>query len=230
MAKKYSINLENDELISVEVDGVTYDSPYEIPDAEDRAKILAMVESQDARDETLEELGIDDETFDMTMDMPSVDMAMSDVDTSFVPKVVMSVFLGVSVLLLSIAAYAGVRTKEAIAREVTTTGKVVEVVTRKDKEGDAFSYPTVTFWLPDDQQHTVEMGGGSTQSPYEVGEQVTVAYNPSNPDDARIKSVSSTIGLWLLPILLGFIGSLFGGGTLLALWLVKSDFGNSSKS
>ncbi|MBD1912254.1 MULTISPECIES: DUF3592 domain-containing protein [unclassified Leptolyngbya] len=230
MAKKYSVNLENDELISVEVDGITYGSPYEISDSADRAKILAMVESQGAHDNTLEELGIDDDIFDMTMDRPSLETTSSDVDVSIVPKVVGSIFLGVSVLLLSLAAYTGLRTREAIAHEVTTTGKVVDVVTRKDKEGDAFSYPTVTFWLPDDQQHTTELGGGSTQSPYEVGEQVTIAYDPANPDDARIKSVSSTIGLWFLPVHLGFMGTLFGGGTLLALWLIKTDFGNSSKS
>ena len=43
MQKKYSINWENDEVVSVEVDGVQYDHPDQIPDPDDRAQILRLM-------------------------------------------------------------------------------------------------------------------------------------------------------------------------------------------
>ena len=42
--KKYSINWENDEPVSFEVDGVTYESVDQIPDEVDREKITAMID------------------------------------------------------------------------------------------------------------------------------------------------------------------------------------------
>mgnify|MGYP001570722250 CR=1 FL=1 len=43
--KKYSINWENDEAQSFEVDGVTYNSLEEVPDWMDRDKLAAMMQA-----------------------------------------------------------------------------------------------------------------------------------------------------------------------------------------
>src|SRR5574339_637119 len=43
LPKKYSINWENDESTSFEVDGVSYESLDEVPDEEDRSKLEAMM-------------------------------------------------------------------------------------------------------------------------------------------------------------------------------------------
>ena len=43
--KKYSINWENDEPISFEVDGVSYESIEQVPDEEDREKLTAMMDA-----------------------------------------------------------------------------------------------------------------------------------------------------------------------------------------
>lgn len=43
MAKKYSVNMENDEIISVEVDGIRYENPDEIPDRKDRERVLELI-------------------------------------------------------------------------------------------------------------------------------------------------------------------------------------------
>jgi len=42
--KKYSINWENDEPISFEVDGVSYESLDQVPDETDREKLSAMMD------------------------------------------------------------------------------------------------------------------------------------------------------------------------------------------
>ena len=45
MAKKYSINWENEEPVSFEVDGVTYNSLDDVPSEKDRNKLAAMVDA-----------------------------------------------------------------------------------------------------------------------------------------------------------------------------------------
>ena len=42
--KKYSINWENDEPVSFEVDGVSYESLDQVPDETDREKLSAMMD------------------------------------------------------------------------------------------------------------------------------------------------------------------------------------------
>ena len=42
VAKKYSVQMEDDKIVSVEVDGVTYTNPDEIPDEQDREKIQTV--------------------------------------------------------------------------------------------------------------------------------------------------------------------------------------------
>jgi hypothetical protein len=43
MAKNYSVNVENDEVVSIEVDGVFYSDPDEILDPDDRARVLQLI-------------------------------------------------------------------------------------------------------------------------------------------------------------------------------------------
>ena len=43
--KKYSINWENDEAVSFEVNGVTYESLDDIPNWKDRDKLSAMMQA-----------------------------------------------------------------------------------------------------------------------------------------------------------------------------------------
>jgi len=43
MTKKYSIQTENDKVVSVEVDGVSYTDPEDIPDKFDRKKIKTLI-------------------------------------------------------------------------------------------------------------------------------------------------------------------------------------------
>jgi len=171
-----------------------------------------------------------DLSLDFDLGVPDVDadLAQPPVDVSLVPQIIIPLFLGISLLCLGIAAIAGVQTQRAIAREVTTQGRVVDVAIRKGRDGKTtYAYPTVEFVLPNERRQTLELGGGSVPSRYQPGESVTIAYDPERPHHARIPSLDSTIGLWILPTILGFLGAGFGGGTLLALWIIKSDWGNT---
>ena len=46
-----------------------------------------------------------------------------------------------------------------------------------------------------------------TSSPaYEVGDEVTILYEPEHPMDARIKSFGSSALMWILPSITGVLG------------------------
>ncbi len=63
MAKKYSINWENDEAVSFEVDGVTYNSLDDVPKERDRNKLAAMIDAA-ADDEAFEDVKFDEKEFE----------------------------------------------------------------------------------------------------------------------------------------------------------------------
>jgi len=218
MAKQYSINIENDDIIFVEVDGVRYENPDDIPDEGDRERILALMAAHQ------------NEAMDFAMDMSDVEsdfsMDLPPGAPSLVPNVIIPLFLGISVVCLGMGAIAGVKAQQLMAREVTTTGHIVEITSRRDEEeGTTFFYPTAVFYLPGERRQTFQVGGYSPEAPYEVGEEVAIAYDPDNPRNARVKSAGSAIGLWILPGILGTLGAVFGGATLLALWIIRADVG-----
>lgn len=68
----------------------------------------------------------------------------------------------------------------------------------------AGNQPIVQFTAPDG---AIVRFSKSVRSSYDVpGNHVTVAFNPQNPTDAEIYGFS---GNWFLPIILGFMGSVF---------------------
>ena len=60
--KKYSINWENDEAQSFEVNGVTYESLDDVPDWKDRDKLAAMLHA--SSEEGFEEVKFDEKEFE----------------------------------------------------------------------------------------------------------------------------------------------------------------------
>lgn len=200
MAKSYSVKIENDEVVSIEIDGVHYDSLDEISDPDDRDKILSlMVETPD----------------EMDLDVPA--------RKSVMPKIFLLVFFGVAFLMLAISAFSGVSAGRAMAREKNAPGRVVDMVVRVNQDGNEFYYPVVEFSLPDESRQTVQIAEGSWPPAYEKGQEVTVAYDPEQrPLTARIDSFSSDLLRWTVSIITGVLGLAFLAGGLLARWIFKS--------
>jgi hypothetical protein len=170
MAKKYAIYVENDKIVSVELNGVKYKHGSQIPDPEDRAWMELLVKDSPA----------------MSLSTP--------VSGSFgLPKIILPLFLGVGLLMLAIAAISGVYTGLAIAREKHVLGRVVDLEVRRDQNGNEFYYPVVEFSLPDYSRTKVTTSEGSWPPDYEKGALVTVRYDPGPPLIARISSLSSNI-------------------------------------
>lgn len=207
MKKKYAINIENDQVVSMEVDGVKYDSIDQIPDPEDREKMtLLMSDAEaDAADEDNEAEALEAEEIDnLTMDMN-----MPDVNSDKMSKVVFSIFFGIAVLLLIISAVSAFFTFRSLGKEQTAEGRVVDMVRRTDSNGNEFYFPVVQFTIPGHDSRTVQTSEGSWPPSYSKGDRVTISYNPDQPNQARIKSFESAVLTWLVTMITGGLGAIF---------------------
>jgi len=203
MNKKYSLNMENGEIISIEVDGVLYHSLDEIPDPEDRARVIRLMSGPPERDEPL---------LDLPQPRPFP-----------VGRIVFAVFLGVAVLMLVITVFAAFNAGAARAREATASGRVVELVARRDEDGNEFYYPVVEFTPAMGGRQTVQIAEGSWPPAYQVGEAVTIVYDREKPRQARIDSLGGALSQWIVPFITGILGAAFAAAAAFARWMMKTE-------
>ena len=214
--KKYSINWEDDVPVSFEVDGVTYESLDDVPDEKDRLKLEAMMESA-------EDAEFDAEFAKIAKEMESASKFPAE-------KIIFSVFTGVAVLMLLIAGIGSFNNIQKLGREESAPGVVVDLTKRLEYDENDFNrvvgetyYPVVEFTARDGKRRSVQLNEGSWPPAYEVGEEVTVLYEPEKPLDARIKSVGSSALMWILPGITGILGVAFLGGVVLVQKLMASE-------
>ena len=204
--KKYSINWEDDLPVSFEVNGVQYEKIEDVPDEGDRRKLEAMLDS----------------SLDAEFNDPELEKMMKEtqqVDDASAEKLIVRIFTGVAVVMLLVAGISTVSILKKLGREESVPGVVVDVVKQRyvDAETDNVSYyyyPVVEFKARDGKRRTVQLNEGSNPQSYEVGDEVTVLYEPENPNDARIKSFGSSALMWILPSITGLLGAAFLGAVL----------------
>jgi Protein of unknown function (DUF3592) len=223
MAKKYSVNVENDEVVSVEVDGVAYEHPDQIPDPEDREKILELMSKTTDEDFDAE--------FDKDFEKFDQEFKELEKQSAKFPILIVAIFLLVAVITLSIAVISGVSTARAVAKEQSASGQVVDLTLRTSQGGydsqgtyqapQDYYYPVVEFALPDGTRKTVQLSMGSWPPAYEIGEQVTILYDPDKPINARIQSTSSNILKWLVPGITGTVGVAFLVAAMFVGWFLR---------
>lgn len=209
--KKYSINWENDEPISFEVDGVTYNALDDVPNEKDREKLSAMLDASfdDAFDDSFEDMQFDEKEFE-ELQKSSAGME----------KILLGIFSGVAVLMLLIAGISSYFAIQKISKEESAPGRIADVVVRKEyiNEQDRitrdFYYPVIEFTASDGKKRTVQISEGSDSPYYEKGDEITVLYNPEHPLDARIQSAGSNALMWILPAITGILGIAFTGAVL----------------
>lgn len=212
--KKYSINWEDDEPVSFEVDGVVYESLDEIPDGADRDKLTAMMDGS-IEQQFEEEFKDFDKEFDFEKAAEEAKKGAASME-----KIVLGAFTGVAVLMLLIAAISSYRAVARMSKEETAPGRVVEIIERReyvneqDRVVQDYYFPVVEYVSADGRPHTVHMTEGSSVPSHEVGDEVTVLYDPDHPLDARIKSFGSYALMWILPGITGILGLGFLGAVL----------------
>ena len=133
-------------------------------------------------------------------------------------KMILWVFSGVAAIMLVIAIFSSFGVISKISKEESANGRVMDMIVKvqymTDEEGrqlpsENFYYPVVEFRSSDGRRHYVQLVEGSSPASFEIGEDVTILYDPEHPLDARIKSVGSSLLLWVLPGITGILGLSF---------------------
>ncbi len=218
--RKYSINWENDEPVSFEVDGILYKDLEEVPDEADRERLEAMLD--DSSERHFEEEFKD---FDTKFEKDFADHKKNVVGME---KLILGIFSGIAVLMLLIAGISSLSVISKLSKEASALGRVVdmvqqrEYVNQQDHVVQDYYYPVVEFTSADGRQHSAQMTEGSSAPSYEVGDEVTVRYNPEHPLEARIESFGSNAMRWILPGITGLLGVCFLGAVLLVRQLMPS--------
>jgi hypothetical protein len=212
MPKKYSINWENDEPVSYEVDGVVYESLDQISDEEDRSRLEGMINAsldQEFEKEVAE--------FDSEFKKESEAQKKTSVKAE---KLILGIFSGVAMLMLLIAFVSAASAILKMSKEENAQGRVVEIVKRReyvneqDRVYQDYYFAVVEFVSADGRRHSVQMSEGSSSPSQEVGDEVIVSYNPEHPLEARVKSFGSSALMWVLPGITGILGLAFLGAVL----------------
>ena len=221
--KKYSIHWENDVPTSFEVDGLTYENLDQVPDEADRSRLEAMVDGSIDR-EFEKQLEDFDREFKKDWEAHKKTSARTE-------KIILGVFTGVAVLMLLIAFFSSASAILRMNREESAPGRVVQIVQRREHVNEEdqvvreYSYPVVEFVARDGRRRSVQMTEGSSVPTHEVGEDVTVLYDPDHPLDARIRSFGSTALMWILPGITGILGLAFLGGVFVVRMLMSPEEG-----
>ena len=219
-SKKYSINWENDEPVSFEVDGVSYESLDQIPDETDREKLSAMMDGSLDRQFEKEFKDFDKEF--------EKDWQEHKKTSAGAEKIILGVFTGVAILMLLIAFVSSASAILKMNSEESAPGRVVEIIERReyvneqDRVVEEYYYPVVEYISRDGRSHSVQMTEGSSAPSHEVGDEVTVLYNPDRPLEARIKSFGSSALMWILPGITGVLGLGFLGAVMAVRRLMPS--------
>jgi hypothetical protein len=137
------------------------------------------------------------------------------------PRVIVRIFGAVTFILLTIAAISAYTTIQTLIREQSAPGRVVDLLVHSvsstsSADPQLFYYPVVEFNLPDETHLRIELSQGSHPPSYAKGDRVTILYNPAQPQQARIQSATSTLLLWIVPLITGLLGVIFAGAALFA--------------
>ena len=131
------------------------------------------------------------------------------------------IFLLIGIGLLGGAVLSFVMTLQFIDRAVAADGVVIALEERWDSDDSAYTYyPRVAFETEDRRKFEFTSDTGSRPASFDIGDPVRVLFDPARPEAARIDSV---LQLWLLPLILGGIGTVFSAFGLLATLSVASE-------
>lgn len=104
--------------------------------------------------------------------------------------------------LLGGAAWTYFRQQRTMQSRVAATGTVVEL-TRKNTTRGYILCPVVEFTIPSGETIRFTSEFGSRLAGHTIGQSVAVRYEPADPQKAEIES---TMSLWLVPLIMGFMG------------------------
>ena len=120
-------------------------------------------------------------------------------------------------------AYAGYTSWRLEQGGETITGTVIEMEESDTSEGGCCVYAPVIEFNVNGQSYTSEGGNASNPPEYQVGEQVSVLYDPADPETAQINKWSER---WLFPIII--IPVMLLAALLVNFFMVRAFWRNES--
>ena len=117
-------------------------------------------------------------------------------------------FGGVGFLLAALALLFWLRTRAFLGTAQKAQGTVIRMVYSSDSDGGGGYSPVYTFRTMSGQVIEVTDRMSSNPPQFKEGQIVDVLYDPENPNRARI---NKWLNLYFVPLLLGFLGLVFGG-------------------
>lgn len=194
MAKKYSLEIENEQITAVSVKGVQYPNPAAVRDPRERAHLERLVEESG-----------------LPLAHPPPDPL----------RFLVPLFLGIALILLAVAVTAGVSASRALAREQVIRGHIVQLMVYSDSDGGQIAYPVVEYTLPGQAAVTVELSTGRWPPGYRAGQLVTLRLDPARPENIRIAGGGPDLEPWVLTLITGFLALAFLTAAFFARWLLR---------
>jgi uncharacterized Tic20 family protein len=117
-------------------------------------------------------------------------------------RIIGVLFILFSMLPLGICAYCYMSTSSFLNKAENTHGTVLEVVERRTSDGTMY-YPVYSFVDVYGTKHKIYSKSGSYPPQYDVGDTISILYDPENPKEIKMDSFLS---LWMGTIVAGVLG------------------------
>lgn len=128
--------------------------------------------------------------------------------------------VGIGVLLIGVAAWSLKNSLQLRRDGLRAPGEVIDLIRKQDSDGDITWAPLFRFTTASGREIDIVSSISSSPAAYDIGDTVTMLYDPDKPSRARVDGVLS---LWGTAIIVGGLGLLFGGiGTGLLVTRVRA--------
>ncbi len=131
-----------------------------------------------------------------------------DVD---VGRIVGALFMSLGVIMIAVVAYLVVSNYQFSQRALAVKGKVIDYDTyqsRNDNGASTTMYTPTFQYTFKGKTYTYKSTTSTSSHDYEIDEIVDVLFDPDEPQEILIDTFWEK---WFLPVLLGFMGSMFSG-------------------
>jgi uncharacterized Tic20 family protein len=117
-------------------------------------------------------------------------------------RIIGVLFILFSILPLGICTYCTMSTRNFLNKAEKTHGTVLEIVERRTSDGTMY-YPVYSFVDIYGTEHKIYSKSGSYPPRYEVGDPISILYDPENPKEIKMDSF---VSLWMGTIVAGVLG------------------------
>ncbi len=155
---------------------------------------------------------------------PELDGVEQEVSTVPLEKIIPPLFAGIALILFLVAGFLTYTIRQTLAREISTSGRVVDVVAEPyGEDGGLLYYPVIEFALPDGTLVTFQLNEGRWPSVYAPGDRVKVRYDPQQPEQARIETPEGDSTQWLGVTITAGMGFVFLSVIPFVRWVVAGE-------